>query len=85
MTIDAGSKKITKVVINAYADNNASYTAEGKVSGKAGSQTVTPTLNETTFTFSGFSSSTLVVSNNATGTGGSKQLRIVSMTITYAK
>ena len=85
MTIDAGSKKITKVIINAYADNNASYTAEGNVSGKAGSQTVTPTLSETTFTFSGFSSSTLVVSNNATGTGGSKQLRIVSMTITYAK
>ena len=85
MTIDAGSKKITKVVINAYADNNASYTAEGNVSGKAGSQNVTPTLSETTFTFSGFSSSTLVVSNNATGTGGSKQLRIVSMTITYAK
>ena len=84
MTIDAGSKTISKVVINAYSDSNASYTAEGNVSGKAGSKTVTPTLDGTTFTFSGVSSSSLTVSNDATGTGSAKQLRIVTMTITYA-
>lgn len=85
LNINAGSKTITKVVLNAYADNNATYTAEGNVSGKAEGNTITPELSNTTFTFSGFSSSSLLISNDATGTGSSKQLRIVSIAITYAE
>ena len=85
LNINAGSKTITKVVINAYADNNATYTAEGNVSGKAGGATITPELSNTTFTFSGFNSSSLLITNDATGTGSSKQLRIVSIAITYAE
>ncbi len=72
----SASKKIASIVLNCSANN-----AEGNITASPGSVSV----NDMTVTISGINSTTTTVTNAHTGTGATSQLRISSMTITYAE
>ena len=69
VTINAGSKKIAKIVVECDAFNGVNYTAEGNL----------------TYTFSEINAAKVTITDAAEGTGQPKQLRIKSMQITFAK
>lgn len=81
VTINAGSKKIAKIVVECDAFNGVNYTAEGKVTCSPGKAT----LNNLTYTFSEINAAKVTITDAAEGTGQPKQLRIKSMQITFAK
>ena len=81
VTINAGSKKIAKIVVECDAFNGVNYTAEGKSTCSPGKAT----LNNLTYTFSEINAAKVTITDAAEGTGQPKQLRIKSMQITFAK
>lgn len=81
VTINAGSKKIAKIVVECDAFNGVNYTAEGKGTCSPGKAT----LNNLTYTFSEINAAKVTITDAAEGTGQPKQLRIKSMQITFAK
>lgn len=81
VAIDAGSKKIAKVTIVCDSYNGIDYTAEGKGTCSPG----TAKLDGLTYTFSDINAAKVTITNGNTGTGGATQLRIKTMTITFAK
>ena len=81
VTINAGSKKIAKIVVECDAFNCVNYTAEGKATCSPGKAT----LNNLTYTFSEINAAKVTITDAAEGTGQPKQLRIKSMQITFAK
>ena len=81
VTINAGSKKIAKIVVECDAYNGVNYTAEGKATCSPGKAT----LNNLTYTFSEINAAKVTITDAAEGTGQPKQLRIKSMQITFAK
>lgn len=81
VTINAGSKKIAKIVVECDAYNGVNYTAEGKTTCSPGKAT----LNNLTYTFSEINAAKVTITDAAEGTGQPKQLRIKSMQITFAK
>ena len=81
VTINAGSKKIAKIVVECDAFNGVNYTAEGKATCSPGKAT----LNNLTYTFSEINAAKVTITDAAEGTGQPKQLRIKSMQITFAK
>lgn len=81
VTINAGSKKIAKIVVECDAYNGVNYTAEGKATCSLGKAT----LNNLTYTFSEINAAKVTITDAAEGTGQPKQLRIKSMQITFAK
>lgn len=81
VTINAGSKKIAKIVVECDAYNGVNYTAEGKATCSSGKAT----LNNLTYTFSEINAAKVTITDAAEGTGQPKQLRIKSMQITFAK
>ena len=81
LTIKSASKNITKVVLTC----TASYLGNDQLFGEADGQKVTVAKGDTDVTFSGFSSQTLKIVNDYTEAKAGIQLRIVSITITYAE
>lgn len=73
-------KKIASITLNCDSYNGTDYTAEGLLKSAPG----TVALDKLVYTVSGINATSLTLTNGAEGTGGTKQLRIVSMTITYA-
>ena len=63
----------------------ASYLGNDQLFGEADGQKVTVAKGDTDVTFSGFSSQTLKIVNDYTEAKAGTQLRIVSITITYAE
>ena len=85
MTIDAGSKKIAKVVFAYDTYNGTAYKGNDEMYGEAGSK-ITPAKDDKTVTFSNVNSSKLKVVNwLESGNSGGTQFRITGITITYAK
>ncbi len=84
MTIDAGSKKIAKVVFAYDTYNGTAYKGNDEMYGEAGSK-ITPAKDDKTVTFSNVNSSKLKVVNwLESGNSGGTQFRITGITITYA-
>lgn len=81
LTIKSASKNITKVVLTC----TASYLGNDQLFGEADGQKVTVAKGDTDVTFSGFSSQTLKIVNDYTEAKAGIQLRVVSITITYAE
>lgn len=81
VAIDAGSKKIAKVTIVCDSYSGIDYTAEGKGTCSPG----TAKLDGLTYAFSDINAAKVTITNGNTGTGGATQLRIKTMTITFAK
>lgn len=81
LTIKSASKNITKVVLTC----TASYLGNDQLFGEADGQKVTVAKGDTDVTFSGFSSQTLKIVNDYTEAKAGTQLRVVSITITYAE
>lgn len=81
IAIDAGSKKVASITLVCDSYSNTDYTAEGKLTSTKG----TVSLSNLTYTISNIDASTFTLTNGDTGTGGKTQLRILSISITYAK
>lgn len=81
IAINAGSKKVASITIVCDSYNGIDYTAEGKLTSTKG----TVSLSNLTYTISNIDASTFTLTNGDTGTGGKTQLRILSISITYAK
>ena len=81
IAIDAGSKKVASITIVCDSYKGTDYTAEGKLTSTKG----TVSLSNLTYTISNIDASTFTLTNGDTGTGGKTQLRILSISITYAK
>lgn len=81
IAIDAGSKKVASITIVCDSYKGTDYTAEGKLTSTKG----TVNLSNLTYTISNIDASTFTLTNGDTGTGGKTQLRILSISITYAK
>lgn len=81
LTIKSASKNITKVVLNCTAN----YLGNEQLFGEADGKKVTVEKGSTDITFSGFSSQILKIVNDYTEASAGTQLRIVSITITYAE
>jgi len=84
ITVDAGSKKIAKVVFAYDTYNGTAYKGNDDMYGEAGSK-ITPAKDDKTVTFSNVNSSKLKVVNwLESGNSGGTQFRITGITITYA-
>lgn len=81
VVVDAGSKKIAKITVTCDSYSGTNYTAEGKATCEPG----TATLDNLTYTFSDINAAKTTITNAAEGTGGTKQLRVLSFVITLAK
>lgn len=81
ISINAGSKKVASITIVCDSYKGIDYTAEGKLTSTKG----TVSLSNLTYTISNIDASTFTLTNGDTGTGGKTQLRILSISITYAK
>lgn len=81
IAINAGSKKVASITIVCDSYKGIDYTAEGKLTSTKG----TVSLSNLTYTISNIDASTFTLTNGDTGTGGKTQLRILSISITYAK
>ena len=81
IAIDAGSKKVASITLVCDSYSNTDYTAEVKLTSTKG----TVSLSNLTYTISNIDASTFTLTNGDTGTGGKTQLRILSISITYAK
>lgn len=86
LTVNAGSKKISKVVLAYDTYNGTAYKGNDEMYGEAGSNKITPTKDDNNVTFTGVNNSSLKVVNwREAGNTGGTQLRVKSITITYAK
>ena len=86
ITVNAGSKKIAKVVFTYDTYNGTAYRGNGEMYAEAGSSKLTPAKDETTVSFSDVNNSTVKVVNwYEQGNSGGTQFRISKIAITYAK
>jgi hypothetical protein len=86
LSIDAGSKKITKVVFAYDTYNGTAYKGNDEMYAEAGGSKITPTKDDANVTFSGVNNSKVKVVNwLESGNSGGTQFRITGVTITYAK
>lgn len=86
VTINAGSKKISKVELAYDTYNGTAYKGNDEMYGEAGSSKLTPAKDDKNVTFSNVNSSTLKVVNwLESGNSGGTQFRITGLTITYAQ
>lgn len=81
VTINAGSKKVATIVLTCDSYKGTDYTAEGKLTSTSGKVN----LSDLIYTISDINASSLTLTNSETGTGGKTQVRIKTITITYAK
>ena len=83
ITVNAGSKKIAKVIFAYDTYNGTAYKGNDEMYGE-GSSKITPSKDDAHVTFSGVNSSTLKVVNwLESGNSGGTQFRISSITIQY--
>lgn len=83
ITVNAGSRKIAKVVFAYDTYNGTAYKGNDEMYGE-GSSKITPTKDDANVTFSGVNSSTLKVVNwLESGESGGTQFRISAITIQY--
>jgi len=86
VTINAGSKKISKVELAYDTYNGTAYKGNDEMYGEAGDSKITPAKDDKNVTFSNVNSSTLKVVNwLESGNSGGTQFRITGLTITYAQ
>jgi hypothetical protein len=86
VTINAGSKKISKVELAYDTYNGTAYKGNDEMYGEAGGSKITPAKDDKNVTFSNINSSTLKVVNwLESGNSGGTQFRITGLTITYAQ
>ena len=86
LTITTTGKKIAKITITANDPDTKKYNGNDQAYAMSGETKVTITkVSGTQVEFSSLSASTITIVNAFTGTGGGVQLRIKSITITYAK
>ncbi len=85
LTISAGSKTIVGVTLECDSYSGTTYVGNEQLYAEAGGTNITPTVSNTTVTFSGFSSNTLKIINDWTSNSGGTQLRIQIVEITYAE
>lgn len=86
LSIDAGSKKISKVVFAYDTYNGTAYKGNDEMYAEAGGSKITPTKDDANVTFSGVNNSKVKVVNwLESGNSGGTQFRITGVTITYAK
>ncbi|MCH4100750.1 MAG: hypothetical protein LKF06_09270 [Prevotella sp.] len=85
LVITATGKKIVKISITANDPDTKKYNGNDEAYALNGETKVTITkVSDTQVEFSGLSASTITVVNDYSGTSGGVQLRIKSITITYA-
>ena len=77
MTITS-SKNISEIVLTCSTYNGTKCIAEGQI-------TPTPSVDDTTLTFSNINSKTITIANAHTGSGTASQMRVQTIKITYAK
>ena len=86
VTVNAGSKKIAKVVFNYDTYSGTAYCGNDELYGQAGTSKLTPTKDDTTVTFTGVNASTLKVVNDlSSGNSGGVQFRCTGLIITFAE
>ena len=86
VTIDAGSKKISKVVFAYDTYNGTAYKGNDEMYAEAGGNKITPTKDDSNVTVSNVNNSKLKLVNwLESGNSGGTQFRITGLTITYAK
>ena len=86
VTINAGSKKISKVELAYDTYSGTAYKGNDEMYGEAGGSKITPAKDDKNVTFSNVNSSTLKVVNwLESGNSGGTQFRITGVTITYAQ
>ena len=85
ITVDAGNKKIAKVVFAYDTYSGTAYKGNDEMYAEAGSSKLTPAKDADNVTFSNVNSSKLKVVNwLESGNSGGTQFRIKSVTVTYA-
>ena len=78
------TKNIAKVVINCAAPySGTNYNGNDQMTTTAG--TISKSADKLSITIDGINSKSFTLANEHTATSGGTQLRIVSMTITYAE
>ena len=86
MTIDAGSKKIAKLVLSYDTYQGTAYKGNDELYGEVGTSKITPSKDDATVTFSNVNGNKIKVVNwLESGNSGGVQLRLTKITITYAK
>ena len=85
ITVDAGSKKIAKVVLAYDTYQGTAYKGNDEMYGEVGSNKINPSKDDSNVTFSNVNSSKIKVVNwLESGNSGGTQFRITGITITYA-
>ncbi|MCH3995616.1 MAG: hypothetical protein LKE54_11370 [Prevotella sp.] len=85
LTIKAG-KKIASITIIANDPDTKKYNGNDQAYAQSGDKKITINkVSDTQVAFSGLDAATIVIVNDFTGASGGVQLRIKSITITYAK
>lgn len=86
VSIDAGSKKISKVVFAYDTYNGTAYKGNDDMYAEVGGNKITPTKDDATVTVSNVNNSKIKLVNwLESGNSGGTQFRITGVTITYAK
>ena len=86
ITINAGSKKISKIVFSYDTYNGTAYSGNVEMYGEVGSSKLSPAKDDKTVTFTNINNSTIKVVNWLdSGNSGGTQFRITQIAITYAK
>ena len=86
MTINAGSKKIAKLVLSYDTYQGTAYKGNDELYGEVGTSKITPSKDDATVTFSNVNGNKIKVVNwLESGNSGGVQLRLTKITITYAK
>lgn len=85
VTVNAGSKKISKVVFNYDTYSGTAYCGNDALYGEAGGTKLTPAKDDKTVTFTGVNASTLKVVNDFETNSGGTQFRCTGLIITFAE
>ena len=84
ITVNAGNKKIAKVVFAYDTYSGTAYKGNDEMYGEAGGNKITPTKDDKNVTFSGVNNSTLKAVNwLESGNSGGTQFRVTGITIQY--
>ena len=81
MTVNAGNKTISEIVITCENYNGTIYNASGNINING----ATKAVNNDVLTYTSVNSSNVTVSNDASGSGSATQLRFKTLKITYAQ
>ncbi len=85
VTVNAGSKKIAKVVFNYDTYQGTAYCGNDALYGEAGGNKLAPAKDDKTVTFNNVNASTLKVVNDFETNSGGTQFRCTGLVVTYAE